>query len=394
MSYELEGRWPQYTEAEIAAVTAVLESGRVNYWTGNEVRSFEQEFAEWCGVSHAIALANGTVALELALRAVDVQPDDEVIVTPRSFLASATSPLLIGAKPVFVDLDANTQAISAESIRKAITPNTKAVIVVHLAGLPADMDPIMEVAKAHGIKVIEDCAQAHGAKYKGRSVGSIGDVGAWSFCQDKIMTTGGEGGMITTNAHDVWESAWSYKDHGKSYDDVHSKGHPPGFRWLHNELGNNYRLTEMQAAIGRIQLREMDGTLSKRTRVAGRYCNIFNDYEWVRLQRVDDDVVHAYYRYYIFLSLDQLPPSWTRDRIMTALNDRGVPCLQGACRNIAEERLFENIPHTVHPLPVAEVLGESSLMFLVHPTLTERDLHFLTTEIKAVFDEVERDRSR
>ena len=394
MGYEIEGRWPSYNSAEIEAVSKVLESGLVNYWTGNEVRAFEEEFAHWCGVSHAVALANGTVALELALRAVGVECGDEVIVSPRSFLASATAPSLVGAVPVFVDLDPNTQALSVDSMRAALTEKTKALIVVHLGGLPADMDPILAFAKEYGLFVIEDCAQAHGAQYKGRSVGSIGDIGAWSFCQDKIMTTGGEGGMLTMNSPELWAKAWSYKDHGKSYERVHRKDHPPGFRWLHTSLGNNYRLTEMQAAIGRKQLETMPATVAQRHHVASEYALVCEQYEWVRVQQVPDHSVHAYYRYYVFVDAHRLPVQWTRDAIMDALNNRGVPCFQGSCPNIAKEALFDELPFRSQPLPTAEMLGNTSLMFLVHPTLTANDLKFLTTEIKAVFDAVERDRTQ
>lgn len=394
MSYELEGRWPVYSESEIQAVTRVLDSGLVNYWSGEEVTAFEREFASWCGAAHAVALANGTVALELALRALDIRAGDEVIVSPRSFLASATAPALLGAVPVFVDVDANSQALDVDSMRAALSAKTRAIVVVHLGGFPADMDPILTFARENGLFVIEDCAQAHGARYKGRSVGSLGDVAAWSFCRDKIMTTGGEGGMLTTNSPEVCAKAWSYKDHGKSYDRVYNAEHPLGFKWLHSTLGTNFRLTEMQAAIGRVQLRSMDSTVKARAVIAGRYEAVFQSYGWVRLQKVQAQSVHAYYRYYIFLDLAKLPVNWSRDRIMSALNERGVPCLQGCCPNIAEEQLFESLPYKSVSLPTAKLLGEASLMFFVYPTLTERDLQFLTTEIKAVFDEVERDRTR
>ncbi|MFA0697837.1 DegT/DnrJ/EryC1/StrS family aminotransferase, partial [Vibrio sp. 10N.222.49.C9] len=178
---------------------------------------------------------------------------DEVITTPRTFLASASSIVTSGASPVFADEDLNSQNITAQSIEAVLTPNTKAVIVVHLAGMPAEMDDIMALSKKHGFYVIEDCAQAHGAKYKGKSVGTIGHIGAWSFCQDKIMTTGGEGGMVTTNDKALWSKMWSYKDHGKSFDAIYNREHPPGFRWLHESFGTNWRMTEMQAVIGRIQ---------------------------------------------------------------------------------------------------------------------------------------------
>ncbi|NTW73026.1 MAG: DegT/DnrJ/EryC1/StrS family aminotransferase, partial [Eubacteriaceae bacterium] len=244
--------WPSFTQEEADAVSRVLLSNKVNYWTGQECREFEKEFASWTGSAYAIALANGTLALEVALKALGICHGDEVVVTPRTFIASASCIVAMGAVPVFADVDRNTQNISADTITKVLTPKTKAVICVHLAGMPCDMDPIMDMAKQYGLYVIEDCAQAHGAKYKGRPVGSIGHIGAWSFCQDKIMTTGGEGGMVTTNDRALWSSMWEYKDHGKSWNAVYEQEHPQGFRWLHESFGSNYRMLEMQAAIGRI----------------------------------------------------------------------------------------------------------------------------------------------
>ena len=251
--------WPVFDEDEIDAVTRVLKSGRVNYWTGEECQAFEREFAAHCGAEYPISLANGTVALELALYAFGIGPGDEVIVPSRTFIASASCAVARGAKPVVADIDPVSQNLTADTIRAVMTRQTKAVIAVHLAGWPCDMDPIMDLAKAHGIIVIEDCAQAHGATYKGRPIGSLGDGAAFSFCQDKIMTTGGEGGMFVTSDEVAWENAWAYKDHGKSYEAVFHRQHSPGFRWLHTSFGTNWRMTEMQAAIGRHQLTKLAG---------------------------------------------------------------------------------------------------------------------------------------
>src|SRR5471030_1077730 len=242
--------WPSFTDEEANAVKNVVLSNKVNYWTGNECREFEKEFAAWTGTAHAVALANGTLALDVALKALNIGPGDEVIVTPRTFIASISCAVTCGATPVFADVDRDSQNISAATIAKVITPNTKAIVCVHLAGLPCDMDPIMALARERGIYIIEDCAQAHGARYKNRSVGTIGHIGAWSFCQDKIMTTGGEGGMVTTNNPEMW----SYKDHGKSWKAVSEEKNESSFRWLHKSFGTNWRMTELQAVLGRIQL--------------------------------------------------------------------------------------------------------------------------------------------
>jgi dTDP-4-amino-4,6-dideoxygalactose transaminase len=293
--------WPSFTEEEANVVREVLLSNRVNYWTGDQCRRFEEEFAIWSGCSHAVAVANGTVALDLALRALGIGSGDEVIVTPRTFLASASCIVNAGAVPVFADIDRNSQNITADTIRRVITPRTRAVICVHLAGWPCDMDPIMALATEYGLKVIEDCAQAHGARYKGRSVGSIGHIGAWSFCQDKIMTTAGEGGMVTTNDPDLWSAMWSFKDHGKSWEAVYERDHPPGFRWLHESFGTNWRMIEVQAAIGRIQLRRMGEWHAARLANAGKIWQVADQLAGLRAPRPGDGIAHAAYKCYVFV---------------------------------------------------------------------------------------------
>ncbi|WP_429128115.1 DegT/DnrJ/EryC1/StrS family aminotransferase [Aeromonas veronii] len=367
--------WPAFTQEEADAVSQVILSNKVNYWTGNECREFEKEFAEWVDSDYAIALANGTLALDVALKALGVGVGDDVIVTPRTFLASASAIVTAGANPVFADVDLNSQNITAESIAKVLTKNTKAVIVVHLAGMPADMDPIMALAAEHGFYVIEDCAQAHGAKYKGRSVGSIGHVGAWSFCQDKIMTTGGEGGMVTTSDKALWQTMWSYKDHGKSYDSVYHKQHAPGFRWVHDSFGTNWRMMEMQAVLGRIQLKRMADWTARRIANAAQLDAVAANYPLLRLVDVPTNVIHAEYKHYFFVNDGYLAEGWSRDRIIDEIVARGVPCYQGSCSEVYLEKAFDNTPwRPLQRLPNAKLLGETSLMMLVHPTLNADEM--------------------
>ncbi len=292
--------WPVFAEDEIAAVKNVLRSGRVNYWTGEEGRLFEKEFAESVGCTYGVAVANGSVALDLALQVLGIGPGDEVIVTPRTFIASASCIVIKGAKPVFADVDSKSGNITAESIKKVLTPKTKAVICVHLVGWPCDMGPIMDLAKEKGLRVIEDCAQAHGADYNGKPVGSFGHVACFSFCQDKILTTGGEGGMLVANDKAIWEKAWSYKDHGKNYDAVYSRGHPPGFRWLHESIGTNLRLTEMQSAIGRVILKKLSGWVDLRRRNAGILDKGFKKHSVLRVAVPPENFHHSYYKYYVY----------------------------------------------------------------------------------------------
>jgi dTDP-4-amino-4,6-dideoxygalactose transaminase len=367
--------WPSFTEKEAKAVHEVLLSNRVNYWTGNEGRLFEQEFAAWLGCEHAIALTNGTVALDLALYALGVGAGDEVVVTPRTFLASVSSIVNAGAVPVFADVDEDSQNITAETIRVVLSSQTRAIICVHLAGWPCDMDPIMSLAEEHGIVVIEDCAQAHGATYKGQAVGKIGHIGTWSFCQDKIMTTGGEGGMVTTNDCALWSKMWSYKDHGKSFDAVYNQQHPPGFRWVHDSFGTNWRITELQSVIGRVQLQYMPAWHEARKRNAEKIMAAAKTCPALRVLGVPGNLEHAWYKAYVFVRTELLSDGWSRDRIIEEINARGVPCYVGSCSEVYLEKAFDNTGwRPAIRLPVAKELGETSLMFLVHPTLTEAEI--------------------
>lgn len=369
--------WPSFSEEEANAVRDVLLSNKVNYWTGQECREFEREFAAFADSEYAVALANGTVALDLALNALGIGEGDEVVVTPRTFLASASSIVTAGAVPVFADVCPDSQNITPESVRKVITPRTRAIVCVHLAGWPCDMDGFMALAEEFGLYVIEDCAQAHGARYKGRSVGSIGHVGCWSFCQDKIMTTGGEGGMVTTNDKELWSKMWSFKDHGKSWEAVYERTHAPGFCWLHESFGTNWRMTEMQAVIGRIQLQRMPEWTGRRQKNCDRVWRVASSLPGLRVPKVPEHISHAGYKCYIFIdaaTFDE-PVAAVRDRVMNAIVASDVPCFSGSCSEVYLEKAFTNMG--LGPgkrLPAARALGESALMFLVHPTLTEAEI--------------------
>jgi dTDP-4-amino-4,6-dideoxygalactose transaminase len=382
--------WPQLDDEMVHVAARVLRSGKLNYWTGTEGRQFEQEFAEYVGCRHGVALANGTVALELALTALGVGPGDEVIVPSRTFVATATAVVRCGAKPVFAEIDGNSQNVTANAIRSEITPNTKAIIVVHLAGWPCDMDLILELARAHNLLVIEDCAQAHGARYKGRAVGSLGDVGAFSFCQDKIMTTGGEGGMLVTNRREIWERAWSHKDHGKDYSAATAPASPVAYRWMHNSIGTNGRLTEVQATIGRVALRRLDDWIARRRRYAGILNDRLSSLDALRTTLPPSSVFHSYYKWYAFVRPEVLAPRWSRDRIIEEVNRRGVPCFSGSCSEIYLEKAFDRSlrPRARHT--IARELGETSLMLLVHPTLTENEVRYAGEVLRRIVDEATR----
>ena len=391
--------WPCFTAEEADAVAAVLRSNRVNYWTGQECREFEREFARWVGCAHAVALTNGTVALDLALQGLGIgaanggSADDEVIVTPRTFLASVSTVVNAGAVPVFADVDRDSGNLCARTVAPAVTGRTKAMIPVHLGGWPCDLDPIVALARSIGARVVEDCAQAHGARYRGRSVGAIGDIGAWSFCQDKIMTTGGEGGLVTCDDRALWDRMWSFKDHGKSWEAVYERQHPPGFRWVHESFGTNWRMIEIQAVLGRVQLGRMERWNAARAANAARLYGAIAPFAGsegpVRVpQLTGEGSRHAWYRFYAYVRPEKLAAGWNRDRIVAEIVARSVPAFQGSCSEVYNERAFDGTgwrPEVA--LPVAKELGDTSLAFLVHPTLTEDDL---TRSCNAIAEVLER----
>lgn len=367
--------WPVFAEDERRASDAVLASGRVNYWTGEECRRFEEEFARYVGVRHAISLANGTLALELALRALGVGEGDEVVAPAKTFIASASAAVAVGARPVVCDVDPDSQNLTAETVRACLTPRTKAVVAVHLAGWPCDLGALSRLCEERGIALVEDCAQAHAAQWSGRPVGAFGRVGVFSFCQDKIMTTGGEGGMLVTDERALWDRAWAYKDHGKTWAAVHERSHAPGFRWQHEGFGSNFRMTEMQAAIGRRQLEKLDAWVAQRRRNAQAFIDELGEVPALRVPCPGPEAYNSYYKLYAHVEPAALAPGWDVIRVIESIQREGVPCFQGGCSEIYRERAFvERGWGPAQPLPVASRLSETSLMFLVHPTLAESDL--------------------
>ncbi len=324
--------WPVFDEQQIEAVASMLRTGQVNAWTGPYVRQFEEAYAASLGVKHAIAVTNGTAALELALFALGLNPGDEVIVTPRSFVASAACVPFCGGVPVFADVDQDSQNITTATIADKVSPRTKGIIVVHLAGWPCEMPDIMAFARERSLWVIEDCAQAHGAEIDGRPVGSFGDIAAFSFCQDKIITTGGEGGLIAMNDSSLWTKAWSRKDHGKSYEAVQRKAGGSGFRWLHESVGTNLRMMSYQAVLGLCQLARLQEWQAARERNARILISATADLDALRTPVPRDGLRHAYYRFYTFVRPDRLKAGYDRERILAALNESGVPSLSAVAR--------------------------------------------------------------
>jgi dTDP-4-amino-4,6-dideoxygalactose transaminase len=360
--------WPKMSEKMINSVSEILKSGKLNQWNNSAVKEFENKFANYFGSNYAIAVFNGTVALELCVRTLGLKEGDEVIVTPRTFLASASCCAWYGIKPVFVDVDINSQNITLETIKSGITNKTKAVILVHLAGWPCDLEEICNYCREKGIYIIEDCAQAHGAKYKGKSVGTWGDINAWSFCQDKIITTGGEGGMVTTNCPHLYKLAWSLKDHGKGYDTVFNKEHPPGFRWLHENIGTNWRMLPMQAVIGNHALDVLEEWINHRRSVANIYNDNLKDFDGVRLTLPNDQIYHSYYKYYFFIEPSKFKIS--RDKIIDLINKENVFCQVGSCSEVYKENALKQFAPK-NNLPVTKKLFETAILLKCDPCVSE-----------------------
>ncbi len=383
---ELAG-WPFYTEEEIEEVKNVLNSGKVNYWTGNQTNLFEKEFAKEIGVEYAVAFANGTLALSAAYLALGIKKGDEIITTPRTFIATASTIMLLGAKPIFADVDINSGNITAENIKPLINKSTKAISVVHLGGWPAEMEPICALAKEYDLLILEDCSQAHGASLRGKKIGSYGDIATWSFCQDKIISTGGEGGMVTTNNMEFYKKVWGLKDHGKCIDLIRKDNNQSNsFKWLHKNLGSNCRLTEMQSAIGRIQLKNLSKTNLLRTRNANILSDKLKDVPLVRIPQPPEDVKHAWYKFYVYLDQNKLKNNWNREKIINHLNKKGAKTFSGSCSEIYLEECFKGIAPKKR-LIVAKKLGETSLMFLVHQTISEEQMNKYALLIKKVLKE-------
>ncbi len=384
--------WPHYSEDEISAVQEVLKSGAVNYWTGEISKNFEKNFANFSNCKYAISLANGSLALSCAYLAIGIKEGDEIITTPRSFVATASSASLLGGKIVFADVDRDSGNLTTESIERAITKKTKAIVVVHLAGWPADMINISKLAKAYNIALVEDCSQAHGAEINSNEeifpVGQFGDINTWSFCQDKIISTGGEGGMLTTNNKNFFNKIWSFKDHGKCRNKILNNKNSFEYRYIHDNLGSNFRLTEMQSAIGLIQLKKLKKWRRIRSNNAMQILNQLKDINLIKVPCPGKNLVHAWYKLNCFLNNEYLKDNWNREKIIKAIRSFGYPASQGTCSELYLEKCFKgNFHNKDNRLPIAAELGATNLTFLVHPTINKESMKIYASVIKKVLIE-------
>lgn len=387
-SVGVNSAWPQHEADEIAAVAQVLQCGRVNALVhGDQNKAFESEFSQFVGMPHAIAVANGTVSLEIALRALGVGRGDEVIIPARSFFATASAVVAVGADPVFADVEIHTQNINPSSVRRMMSDRTKAIVCVHLAGRPCNLTALGEICSSYGLFLIEDCAQAHGALYNGRPVGSFGDASSFSFCTDKIMSTGGEGGMALFKNKSVWAEAWAIKDHGKMPPDFMPQNIAPAgeFRYLHRSFGSNFRMTEMQAAIGRAQLRKLPKWLEQRRANAETLASAVSGLPGIRVDWHEQNVRAAWYKFYITVDDRELPGGLTRSDILVGLMRLGIQCGSGSCPDMSKEAAFSDlVPRRDGNLPNANWLGARTIMFPVDHLLGEREMMEIAQALKKV----------
>lgn len=298
---------------------------------------------------------------------------------------------MVGATPVFADVDIDTGNISAETIAPLVTDKTRAVIPVHVGGLPCNMLAIMTLAKNFNLKVIEDCAQAHGASINGKPVGAWGHAAIFSFCQDKIISTGGEGGMLLLDDEVAYKMAWAYKDIGRSYDAVYNQKHPEGFRWLTESAGSNFRMTEFQAAIGLKQLAKLNNWVKQREKNANVLIQTLMQFNYLDVVKLTDEQEsqHAYYRLYAKLKtgtfLEDLTGEKLRNKLINKFVDTGVPCFSGSCAEIYRERLFANMNGALtERLPNASDWADCAFCFLVHHTITTEEINQMALSIKQV----------
>ena len=372
-------RWPVFEADELAAVDAVLRSGNVNYWTSRECHDFEAAWSSAHGGRRSISMANGSLTLDVAMRALEIGPGDEVIVSPRSYVASAMCVVLAGAKPIFADVDPISGCINHETAEAVRSPRTRAVIPVHVGGWPCDMPKLLDWAQGHGIRVIEDCAQAHGGHIDGRPLGTFGAIASWSFCQDKIVTTGGEGGMLSTDEGELYERCWSLSQHGKERLDATrtiKDGDAGRFRWLVTREGTNLRMTSMQAAIGIRQLGKLPEWSEARRRNAGIMQDALRTIANIEVPPTPPG--HAHYRCTAFTSGEDAAP--LRDELIASLRESGLAASTGSCGEVYREKLFQSRGFSpAHAgrgavddqgrLRVARQLADTSLAFLVHHTI-------------------------
>jgi len=376
--------WPKYQNKEIISAIKILKSGKVNYWTGKQNKNFEKQFQKYFNLKHAVTVANGTAALYLAVKVLNLKKNSEILVTPRSYFASASCILMNDCKPKFTDIDLATQNICVKTLEKNISNKTKAIICVHLNGYPCDMKEIMKIAKKNNIFVIEDCSQAHGAMIGNKHVGSFGDIGVWSFCQDKIISTGGEGGMISTKKTSFYKKIWSMKDQGRNIDKV-GKFKNGKFQYLHDYLGLNLRMTEVQAKLGSIQLSNLKKTIKKRNFNANLIIDFLKKYSDVfHIFKIKKNYKHAFYRLCLTLKISKKKIN----NLFNKCSEKKIEIFSGPCPEIYKEKIFKKFLGKKFFLKNANYLSGRTISFLVDQTISEKKMKTFLKKLGFIINQI------
>ncbi len=361
--------WPNFNNNLISKVVNVIKSGEINYTFGNQGKEFEKKFSKFIGNKYSIAVCNGTAALEVAIKSLDFPKNSKIMVPARSFFSSASCIVNTGHIPVFVDIDPFTQNISIKDLKKKINDNIKAIICVHLGGLPCDMKNIKNLAKKKNIKIIEDCSQAHGASINNKQVGSFGEVATWSFCTDKIISTLGEGGMISTNKKKIYEYCKRYINHGTA---LSKRNTSEKFIYNKDIFGTNLRITEIQSVAGIEQLKDIKKIQKKREKIAKDYFKIFLMYEnYLKCYMPNKNVKSAWYRFYFFVNPKVKYNQKIRFKIIKFFKENDIKCFTGACPEIYLEKSFKNLENIKFKrLENCKLLGSTSLALDINHTLS------------------------
>ena len=367
-----KSKWPNYDSKIINKIINILKSGRTNYLIGKEGSKFEKNFSKFYNIKYTNVVANASLGLELSLLSLNLKKGDEVIVTPRSYHSSVSSIIRAGLTPIFADIDRYSMNICPKSIEKNISKKTKAIICVHLYGMPCDMKKINKLCTKFKLKVIEDCSQAHGTKISKKYVGSFGDISVFSFCQDKIISTGGEGGMIATNNKKLHNKIWSLKEIGKNKTKYHKVDNSSNnFPYLHDSIGTNARITEIQSCIGNYQLNKLKNYIRRRNLNAMIYYEKLKKCKYLIIPKFSSNITHSYYRYTVIIN-DKLIK---RSLLMKNLKMEGVECNVGGCPTIYDEKYFKkNFRINKNNFPNTEYLKDKTISFIVDQTVDKKEI--------------------
>jgi dTDP-4-amino-4,6-dideoxygalactose transaminase len=383
--------WPNFSKNLISKVSNVIKSGKINYTTGKYGKKFEYEFSKYVGNKYSVAICNGTAALEVAIKSLKLPKRSEIIVPARSFFASASCIVNTGYTPVFVDVDLLTQNVCLKDLKKKINWKTKAIVCVHLAGLPCDMYGIKKIAKKNKIKIIEDCSQAHGASINNKQVGSFGDVSTWSFCNDKIISTLGEGGMISTNNKKIYEFCKRYINHGTV---LKIEKNLDKFIYSKDYFGTNLRITEIQSIAGLEQLKNLEKIQIYRDKVAKNYFDFISKYQkYFYSYYPSKEIKSAWYRFYFFVKINSKDDQKTRYKIIKDLKKKNLRCFTGSCPEIYLEKSFRKLKGFKQKrLKNCKILGETSIALDIDHTIRYHEHKENLLILKNVIEKILKDK--